>query len=304
MFSKLCKFFWNLVESFWFLLVLWTSCNELFNTFLVSGDVCDEVVFHSSMFKSPAFLSKLTSIRMYKSLRGVNAPVFFLMCSLKASPSSVPLGKQLVNEAVDPAELRSRETQNGDVDLISGSRDVDDGVWFDLEEALDRTLSATGSRTVCRKAMQNIAGQFNSNDVVNEVFLRRVNVSAVPLLKTSYLQLESDSKRSDVHSVSMSVLEVFEIEYCRGHRASADISCVLPCLVRLLRSSLCWLPMECHMAFWILIMILTRSKRTPTHSGSRRRSSELRFGLRQASLGDIRLRSGTVWRKRLWDEDL
>ena len=36
------------VESFWFLLVLWTSCNELFNTF---GDVCDEVVFHSSIFQ-------------------------------------------------------------------------------------------------------------------------------------------------------------------------------------------------------------------------------------------------------------
>ena len=89
------------------------------------------------------FLSKLTSIKMYKSLRGVNAPVFFLMCSLKASPISVPLGKQLVNEAVDPAELRSRETENGDVDLISRSRDVDDGVWFGLEKALDRTLSAT-----------------------------------------------------------------------------------------------------------------------------------------------------------------
>ena len=38
----------------------------------------------------------------------------------------------------------------------------------------------------------------NSNDVVNEVFLRRVNVPAVPLLKTSYLQLESYFKRSDV----------------------------------------------------------------------------------------------------------
>ena len=105
------------MESFWFLLVLWTSCNKLFNTFLVSGDVCDEVVFHSSMFKSP-FLSKLTSIKMYKSLRGVSASVFFLMCSLKGSPSSVPLGEQLVNEAVDPAELLSRETENGDVDLI------------------------------------------------------------------------------------------------------------------------------------------------------------------------------------------
>ena len=50
-----------------------------------------------------------------------------------------------------------------------------------------------------QKAMQNIGGQFNSNDVVNEVVcLRRVNVSAVPLLKTSYPQLESYFKRSDV----------------------------------------------------------------------------------------------------------
>ena len=88
------------MKSFWFLPVLWTSCNELFYTFVVSGDVCDEVVFHSSMFKSPAFLSKLTSIKMYKSFRGLNASVSFLMCSLKASPSSVPLGKQLVNEEV------------------------------------------------------------------------------------------------------------------------------------------------------------------------------------------------------------
>ena len=65
----------------------------------------------------------------------------------------------------------------------------------------------------------------NSNDVVNEVFLRRVNVPAVPLLKTSYLQLESFFKRSDVKSVP----KVFEIE-CRGQRTSADTLCVLPCL--------------------------------------------------------------------------
>ena len=56
MFSKLNKLFWSLVKNSLFLLVLWTSCNELFNTFLISGDVCDEVVFVSSMFKSPAFL--------------------------------------------------------------------------------------------------------------------------------------------------------------------------------------------------------------------------------------------------------
>ena len=103
--------------------------------------MCDEVVFHSWMFKPAAFLSKLT---MYKSLRGVSASVFFLMCSLKASPSNVPLGKQLVNEAVDPAELRPRETENGDVDLISRSREVDDCVWFGLKEAQDRTMSAMG----------------------------------------------------------------------------------------------------------------------------------------------------------------
>ena len=279
MFSKLNKFFQNLVESFWFLLVLWTSCNELFNTFLVSGDVCDEVVFHSSMFKSPAFLSKLTSITMYKSLRGVNASVFFLMCSLKASPSSVPLGKQLVNEAVDPAELRSRETENGDVDLISRSRDADDGVWFGLEEALDRTLSAMGSRTVCRKAMQNIGGQFNSNDVVNEVFLRRVNVSALPLLKTSYPQLESYFKRSDVQfcvkECAKGVPDRMQkaTGMCRYFLFSSLLSSIVE-----IKSLL--VAYECHMAFWTLIVILTRSKRTPTHTGSRRRSSELRFGLR------------------------
>ena len=136
MFLKLNKFFWNLVESFWFLLVLWTSCNELFNTFLVSGDVCDDVVFHSSMFKPAAFLSKLTSVKMCKHLRGVNTFVFFLMCSLKANPSSVPLGKQLVNEAVDTAELRLRETENRDVDLVSRSHEADD-VWVRHNEAQD-----------------------------------------------------------------------------------------------------------------------------------------------------------------------
>ena len=65
--------------EFWFLLVLWTSCNVLFTTFLsnhyggvyqfmkVSGDVCDEVVSHSLMSKSAAFLSKLTSVKMNKT---------------------------------------------------------------------------------------------------------------------------------------------------------------------------------------------------------------------------------------------
>ena len=65
--------------EFWFLLVLWTSCNVLFYTSLrdhsggiylgmnVSGDVCDEVVSHSLMSKSAAFLSKLTSVKMFRS---------------------------------------------------------------------------------------------------------------------------------------------------------------------------------------------------------------------------------------------
>ena len=128
--------------------------------------------------------------------------------------------KQFVNEAVDPAELRLRETENGDVDLISRSRDEDDGVWFGLEEARDRTMSAMGKiflgieteykendldekqRTClawdCQQSCQNGNKNSNCNDVVNEVFLRRINVPAVPLLKKSYLQLKSYFKRPDV----------------------------------------------------------------------------------------------------------
>ena len=59
------------------------------------------------------------------------------------------------------------------------------------------------------------------------------------------------------------------------------------------------------MAFWTLIVILTRSTRTPTHSQVE--DAHQNFVLdcvNFASLGDIRLRSGTVWRKRLWDADL
>ena len=57
--------------------------------------------------------------------------------------------------------------------------------------------------------------------------IRRVDTPAVLLVKTSDLQLESDFKRSEFNSVSKSVIEEFEIERCRGHRTSADISCVL-----------------------------------------------------------------------------
>ena len=90
--------------SFGFSLVLWTSCNVLFNTSLrdhsggiylcmnVSRDMCDEVVYHSLMSKPAAFLSKLTSVKMNKHLCGVNAFVFSLTCSLEGNPSCVLLG--------------------------------------------------------------------------------------------------------------------------------------------------------------------------------------------------------------------
>ena len=72
-------------------------------------------------------------------------------------------------------------------------------------ELKDRTMSAmgkmpkrTGHARACQQSCRNGNKNSNSNDVVNEVFLRRVNVPAVPLLKTSYLQLESYFKRSDV----------------------------------------------------------------------------------------------------------
>ena len=108
--------------KFWFLLVLWTSCNVLFHTFLrdhsggiylcmnVSGDVCDEVVSRSLMSK-PA--------KMNKHLCGVNAFVFFLTCSLEANPSCVPLREMLDIGAVDPAELPRRESKNDYMNLVS-----------------------------------------------------------------------------------------------------------------------------------------------------------------------------------------
>ena len=50
------------------------------------------------------------------------------------------------------------------------------------------------------EATSDIDGQSDRADWANGVFLRKVNVSAVPLLGTSYPQLESYSKRSDVQS--------------------------------------------------------------------------------------------------------
>ena len=171
------------------------------------------------MFKPAAFLSKHTNIKMCEHLRGVRAFVFFLMCSLKANPSCVPLGEMLDIDDLDPARLLQRKSMNDYVDLVSRRHEADD-VWVRHKEAQDRTMSAmgkillgieteykeneldkpkrTGHARACQQSCRNGNKNSNSNDVVNEVFLRRVNVSAVPLLKTSYLQLESYFKRSDV----------------------------------------------------------------------------------------------------------
>ena len=56
----------------------------------------------------------------------------------------------------------------------------------------------TGYVRDCQQSCRNGHKNSNSNDVVNEVFLRRVHVPAVLLLKTSYLQLESYFNRLDV----------------------------------------------------------------------------------------------------------
>ena len=68
-------------------------------------------------------------------------------------------------------------------------------------EALDRTMFAMGKillDPVNGKAISDIYGQSNRDDVANRVFLREVDVSADPLLRTSYPQLESNFKRSDI----------------------------------------------------------------------------------------------------------
>ena len=48
------------------------------------------------------------------------------------------------------------------------------------------------------KATSDIDGQSDRDDVANRVFLREIDVSACLLLKTSYPQLESNFKCSDV----------------------------------------------------------------------------------------------------------
>ena len=117
------EFLWNIVVSFGFCSCCGHPamyCSTLpGETILVESlyervwrCVCNEVVSHSLMSMSAAFLSKLTSVKMYKHLCGVNAFVFFLTCSLEPNPSCVPLGEILDIDALDPAELPQRESKN------------------------------------------------------------------------------------------------------------------------------------------------------------------------------------------------
>ena len=107
----------------------------------------------------------------------------------------------LDTDALNPAKRPQRESKNDHVDLVSRSHEADDGVWAGHNEALDRTMSAMGWRTVNEETISDIDGQSDRDDVANEVSLRKVKrSSAVPLLKTSYPQLGSFSKRSNVQS--------------------------------------------------------------------------------------------------------
>ena len=54
--------------------------------------------------------------------------------------------------------------------LVSRSREEDDGVWVGHNEALDRTMSATGSRTANGEAISDIDGQPDRDDVANGCF--------------------------------------------------------------------------------------------------------------------------------------
>ena len=65
------------------------------------------------------------------------------------------------------------------------------------------------------------------NQMADDILVGPSKAMDRSLVKTSYLQQESDFKRFKFNSMPKSVIEVFEIEYCRGHRTTADISCVL-----------------------------------------------------------------------------
>ena len=107
--------------------------------------------------------------------------------------------------------------------MLSRSHEAD-GAWVGHNEALDRTMPAVGKvllDPVNGKAISDIDGQSDKDDEANGMFLRKVNMSAVPLLGTSCLQLEANSKRSDVQSCAN--------ECARVVRILQIISCVLLC---------------------------------------------------------------------------
>ena len=117
------------------------------------------------MSKSAAFLSKLTSVKMFKHLRGVNAFVFFLACSLKVNPSCVSLGEMVDIGALDPAKLSESEAKNDHVEMVSRSHEAD-CVWVGHKEALDRTMSDP----VNGEAISDIDGQSDRDDGATECF--------------------------------------------------------------------------------------------------------------------------------------
>ena len=267
----------------WFLLVLCTSCNVLFTTSLrdhsggiylcmnVSGDVC--VTKLCLTVRCISLLHFLQSSRVFKHLRGANGFLFFLACSLsKLYPSGRDGWTSMIWTQQDYYRGSPRATMwNWSV---VAARLMVCGVGHN--EALDRTMSSIGKiliDPVNGKGISDIDGQSDRDDVANRVFLREIDVSAVPLLKTSYPQLESNFKRSDVQ---------FCVQECaRGVRDR-----VLQRATRICRYFLCsslfgaieeinlrCMPRECHVAFWTLIVILIQSGRTPTHPGSRRPSS-------------------------------
>ena len=192
--------------------------------------------------------------------------MFLLTCSLKANASCVPLGEMRDIGVLDPAKIHQRESKNDYVDLVSRSHEADDGMWVGHNEALDRTMTATGSRTVNGKGFSFIDSQSDRVDVANEVSLRKVSVSAVPLMEMSYPMLESNSK-----TFRRSTLCRRMCQRCSRSNAEGNAHLQMFLVFFLVwrdskRSSVRWLPMECHVTFWTLIVILIQSERTPTHS--------------------------------------
>ena len=95
---------------------------------------------------------------MCKHLRGVNAFVFYLTCSLEANPSCVPLGELLDIDDLDPARLLQKKSTNDYVDLVSRSHEADD-MWVGHNEAQDRTMSAMS------KILLGIETEYKENEL-------------------------------------------------------------------------------------------------------------------------------------------